>query len=302
LHQPTHFGETWSLVLVRGGQVHRQASDEAHGPEQTLRSWSVAKSVLHAAVGLLVHDGRLTLDEPVAAPEWSEHDPRSAITVEHALRMSTGLSWSEGYLVGSTSSDVQAMLFGHGKADMGAYAAHQPLAHEPGSTFEYSSGTTNVLSRRVAEAVGGGEAGYRRYLAERLFEPLGMRTALPRFDAAGTWIASSYVFATATDLARFGLLYLRDGTWDGARLLPEGWVDHARTVTPASGAERHGAHWWVHDDPYGTFAAQGHRTQRILVVPALDVVLVRIGDTPPELAPNVDEALLRILHAVAEST
>ena len=104
---------------------------------------------------------------------------------------------------------------------MAGFAASRPLAHEPGTTFNYSSGTTNIVSGIVARTLGGEQA-YRRYLQERLFDPIGMRSADPRFDAAGTWVASSYLWATGRDMARFGYLYLRDGPWDGERLLPPG--------------------------------------------------------------------------------
>jgi CubicO group peptidase (beta-lactamase class C family) len=298
LHDPFRVGRTWALLLVQGGRLVAEAYGDGRTAQDTLRSWSVAKSVLHAAVGLLHHEGRLGPADRIAAPEWEHDDERQAITVAHALRMEDGLRWEEDYAEGSATSDVQEMLFGAGKPDVGGYVAARPLAHPPGAVHCYSSGTSNLLSRRVAQVVGPGAA-YQRWLADRLWGPIGMRSALPRFDAAGTWVASSYVFATARDLARFGLLYLRDGTWDGRRLLPEGWVDEARTPSPVSGSERYGAHWWVHDDPHGTFAAHGHRTQRVLVSPALDTVLVRIGDTDPDQAEHVDTALGQILAAVA---
>jgi CubicO group peptidase (beta-lactamase class C family) len=299
LHDVARFGETWAMVAVQGGRPVAEGYHAGRTPEQTLRSWSVAKSVLHAAVGVALHDGHLGPHDTIAAPEWGGGDERQAITVEHCLRMEDGLRWDEDYLPGSTTSDVQVMLFGSGKADVGAYAASRPQQHPPGAVHAYSSGTSNLLSRRLAHAVGSGDR-YQRWLDDRLFGPIGMQSALPRLDAAGTWIASSYVFATARDLARFGLLYLRDGTWDGRRILPEGWVDHARTPTPSSGLERYGAHWWVRDDEHGTFAAQGHRTQRILVIPGLDTVLVRIGDTPLEQADAVDAALDEVLQAIAD--
>src|SRR5581483_9214785 len=131
-----------------------------------------------------------------------------------------------------------------------------PLAAAPGTRFNYSSGTSNVISGIVAQQVGPGRP-YREFLESRLFGPLGMRSATVTLDDAGTWVASSYVYATARDFARFGLLYLRDGTWDGTRLLPTGWVDHGRrprSVDPSDGLV-HGAHWWVVGDGHGTFWA-----------------------------------------------
>src|SRR6202012_4002433 len=110
--------------------------------------------------------------------------------------------------------------------------------------FNYSSGTSNIISSVVARKVGIGEK-YAQFLLQRLFGRIGMHSATPEFDEAGTWVASSYVRASARDFARFGLLYLRNGVWDGGRLLPEGWVDYGRTIEsiePVDGPYR--AHWW----------------------------------------------------------
>ena len=118
---------------------------------------------------------------------------------------------------------------------------------------------------------------------------IGMASARPEFDAAGTWVAASYVRATARDFARFGLLYLRDGVWDGARLLPEGWVDYGRTiksVDPEDGP--YGAHWWgVAGDTLGTFRASGYEGQSITICPEFDLVVVRLGKTPLERKANL---------------
>lgn len=268
------------LVAERYGG-HTDAFGEPGSPitaTTPLISWSMAKSMLHAVVGMLVDEGRLVLDAPAGVPEWSGDDPRAGITLEHLLAMRDGLDFVEDYAPDGTTSHVIEMLFGEGAADTGGYAAGRPLAHEPGSTFNYSSGTSNVVSRVVRDELGGAEA-YRRFLQERLFDRIGMETADPGFDDAGTWVASSYVWATARDMARFGYLYLRDGVWEGARVLPEGWVDHgslARSVDPEDG-RRYGAHWWVVDDDLGTFWANGYEGQSIVVCPARDLIVVRMG-------------------------
>lgn len=293
------FGPTFALLLVVAGGVVAEQHAPGHGPEHPERSWSMAKSVLHAALGLAVADGHTALDAPLGGPGWAADDPRSAITVEHALRMLDGLDWVEDYDEGAARSDVQEMLFGAGRHDVAAYAAGRPLAHPPGTAFCYSSGTSNLLARHLARALGGPDAA-AALLHDRLLGPLGMTSARPRFDRAGTWIASSYLFATARDFARFGLLYLHDGRWGGRRILPEGWVEHARTPTPASGVERYGAHWWLRDDGWGTFQAQGYATQRIVVCPALDAVVVRLGETRPGHGEAVDAVLGGVLAAVAE--
>jgi polyhydroxyalkanoate synthesis regulator phasin len=132
-----------------------------------------------------------------------------------------------------------------------------------------------------------------------LFEPIGMHSAIPKFDAAGTFVGSSYVYATARDFARFGLLYLRGGVWDSGRVLPEGWVDHARTPTtselPPGETRRYGAHWWLWDDGLGTFAAHGYEGQRVALVPELDLIVVRLGKTTADHYEDLHDLLTEIV-------
>ena len=132
---------------------------------------------------------------------------------------------------------------------MAEYAASLPLAHPVDAEFCYASGASCLVSAATRQVVGDPEA-YEAFMHRALFDPIGMRSPIPKFDASGTWIGSSYCFSTAEDFARFGLLYLRDGLWDGARVLPERWVDHARAPQPDVDDEGsgYGAHWWVLPD------------------------------------------------------
>jgi CubicO group peptidase (beta-lactamase class C family) len=284
--------QTFAVLVVHRGRIvaerYQGALDHFDRPptpvsaETPLLSWSMAKSVLHAVVGLLVGDGRLDLDAPAAVPEWADRaDPRHAITLRQLLAMRDGLDFVEDYVDGGVS-DVIEMLFGRGQGDMAHFAADRPLAAPPGTRFNYSSGTSNIISGVVARTVGPGEP-YARFLHSRLFGPLGMATADPEFDEAGTWVASSYLRTSARDYARFGLLYLRDGMWDGVRLLPAGWVDSARTWVSEDpeDASPYGAHWWgVAGDTLGTFRASGYEGQSITLCPSLDLMVVRLGKTP----------------------
>ncbi len=304
---------TFAVVVVQGGRLvtERYAGALEHfdtpptpvSEETPLLSWSMAKSVLHAVVGLLVGDGRLDLDAPAGVPEWSDAgDPRHAITLRQLLAMRDGLDWVEDY-VDDRVSDVIQMLFGAGREDMAHFAADRPLAAEPGERFNYSSGTSNIVSGIVARTVGCGED-YARFLHDRLFAPLGMASADPEFDAAGTWAASSYLRATARDWARFGLLYLRGGTWDGGRLLPPGWVDYGRTMVSLDPEDDspYGAHWWgVAGDHLGTFRASGYEAQSITICPSLDLVVVRLGKTPLEREPNLVPWRAAMVRAFAET-
>ncbi|MFL5298591.1 MAG: serine hydrolase domain-containing protein [Phenylobacterium sp.] len=273
-------GETHALLVVQGGRLVFERYADGFGPESTHHSWSMAKSITHALVGLAVGEGRLDIQAPADVPEWrNAGDPRAAITLNHLLHMSSGLDWVEEYLP-DRPSDVRAMLFGEGQDDVAAYAARSPLTHPPGSFFYYSSGTTNLVSRALARALDAFGPDFEAFMRARLFDPLGMASPIPKFDAAGTFIGSSYCFCTARDFARFGLLYLSDGVWDGRRLLPEGWVDYARTPTfqqPGADADPYGAHWWLGLGGPGSFSANGYDGQFTVCVPDLDLVLVRHG-------------------------
>jgi len=270
------------LIVQRGRVVYERYAAGASG-SYLQYSWSIAKSITHALVGILVRQGRLDIHAPAAVPEWRRAgDPRGAITLDPLLQMRSGLQFVEDYVDGA-ASDVIPMLSFDGRFDMGAFAASKPLVHPPGSVFSYSSGTTNIICRILRDVVGG-PTEMLAFMQQELFEPIGMRSPLPKFDHAGTFVGSSYCLATPQDFTRFGYLYLRDGVWDGRRILPEGWVDHARTPTYVSDVEAYGAHWWLTPGT-SCFHAAGYDGQRVQVIPERDLVIVRCGRTPVEEAP-----------------
>lgn len=278
-------GLTLAVVCIQGGRLVAERYAESADHETPLISWSMAKSMTQALLGLLAHDGLLTAGDLVMAPEWDGDGERERLDIKTMLAMRSGLLWNEDYVDHEESHCLQ-MLFGTGAEDMAAYAAGLPLAAEIDSTFNYSSGTTNILSRLAGDKIAGTGATTNDYLTNRLFGPLGMTSADPRFDPAGTFIGSSYVYATARDFARFGHFYLRDGVWGDERLLPEGWVDRARTTRSVdeSTGNGYGEHWWTRvDDPLGTFWANGYEGQSITIVPPLDLVVVRLGKSLADL-------------------
>lgn len=314
---PPGRGITLAVAVVHRGRLVAEGYGvqpaSAFGPggpvdaDTPLVSWSMAKSITHAAVGLLVGDGLVQLDAPAPVPEWVGTD-KARITLQQLLEMRPGLRFVEDYVDGTVSHCID-MLFGAGAGDHAAYAAALPLDHPPGAVWNYSSGTTNIVARIVGDclATATGQArepAVREFLAERLFGPIGMSSADPRFDGSGTWVGSSYVYATARDFARFGLLYLRNGEWDGRRILPEGWVDHARrlvAVDPESGFG-YGAHWWIWPDQPGSLAAHGYEGQYTVVLPAKDLVVVHLGKWPAESRPTLVAELRRLIEAFPEST
>ena len=276
---------TLAVVVMRDGRVLHERYAPGIGSETALIGWSMAKSVMNALVGILVLQGRLALDAPVPIPEWkSAGDPRAEITLDHLLRMSSGLRFDEG--MSSPRSDVMRMLLDVG--DAAALAIHKDLLAPPGTRWQYASGTSNILARVIRNALHD-DASYLAFPRRELFDRIGMSSAVLETDASGTFVGSSYMYATARDWARFGTLYLRDGVWNGERLLPEGWVKYSTSLAPADPQQRYGAHFWLRiaDEyrgigaqlPAGTYHAVGHGGQFVTVVPARKVVIVRLGHT-----------------------
>jgi CubicO group peptidase (beta-lactamase class C family) len=297
--KPVDLGVSLATVVVHRGRVIA----ERYGPETdadtTLISWSMAKSVTNAIIGLLVGDGRLDIDAPAAVPEFAGTN-KAPITVRQLLAMMSGLQFVEDYVDDATSHCLD-MLFGRGVDDHAHYAASLPLSHEPGTVWNYSSGTTNIVARIAGDLLGGRE-GIDEYMRTRLFDRIGMRTASPKYDTAGTFVGSSYVYANALDFARFGLLYLRDGVWDGERILPSGWVDYSRTVVATDPEPPHfgyGAHWWIWPNHSGSIAAHGYEGQYIVAVPDRDLVVVHLGKVPSDVRPPLLADLERVIAAVA---
>ena len=277
---PPAKGVTYALLVISRGQLCYERYDAGANAFYLQYSWSMAKSVTQALAGILAAEGRLDLYGPAPVEEW-QHDDRRHITLDQLLRMSSGLAFQEDYVDGGVS-DVIPMLMYEGRHDTGAFAAAKPLAHAPGSFWSYSSGTTNIICRILKEAVGGGASGMLRFMNDRLFEPIGVRTATPKFDTSGTFIGSSYLLAIPQDFARFGLLYLRGGNWDGQQILPTEWVDYARSPTVHTEEECYGAHWWMNPKNPGQFFASGYDGQRVLCDPARDLIIVRLGRTPAD--------------------
>lgn len=295
------FGLHLSLAVQHKGEVVAEVYGPTADADTALISWSKAKSFTHAMVGMLVLDGALDPTTPAPVQRWAD-DERSNITLQHLLEMNSGLEFVEDYVDGEVSHVIE-MLFGSGKDDVAGYAESRPLIHKPGSVFNYSSGTTNIISAICGRAIKANDlaADTEAYLKQRIFDPLGMTSATVQCDEQGTFIGSSFVFATARDFAKFGQLYLDGGTVDGKRLLPEGWVQHARTPvqSPVTDPHWYGAQWWLWDKnclPVNTgfdpsdlngFGAHGYEGQYTVVVPDRDLVVVRLGKTPVERQPEV---------------
>ncbi|MGH0037971.1 MAG: serine hydrolase domain-containing protein [Myxococcota bacterium] len=292
--EPEDLDRTHAVVVVHRGAIVAERYPDDVAPDDAFRSWSMAKSITAALVGILVREGKLDIRAPMPVKEWADDDPRRRITIDQMLRMVDGLRFREAEALpdggvryyAEEENDVVQMLWGPGRDDVAAFAATLPRVAEPEERWNYNSGASNLLARLVGDSVGGGEEKMRAFMQRELFDPLGMRTASPVFDAAGTFVGSAHCPCSARDFARFGLLFLRNGLWDGRRILPEGWADYVRTPSAVSGGI-YGAHFWTIPGSLGIFECHGAFGQRIVICPKLDLVVVRLGQTAPHKVGHV---------------
>jgi hypothetical protein len=300
--------KTRAVAVVYDGQLIAERYAPGFDASMPLLGWSMSKSVTNALVGILVKAGKLQLQTPAPVAEWPPGDPRSKITLDQLLRMSGGLEFNEAY---APFSDAVSMFYD--SYDFAAYAAAKPLEAEPGARWHYSSGTANIVARIVRRAAETQDRNYFVFLYRELFDKIGMHSAVFEPDPSGTFVGSSYVFATARDWARFGLLYLQDGVWFGERVLPEGWVAYTTTPTPKAPLGEYGALFWLNAGsgknrdqckwprvPRDAYYASGFQEQKVIVIPSRNVVLVRLGNTTVRSAWSDEDFVTNVLAALPD--
>jgi CubicO group peptidase (beta-lactamase class C family) len=282
---------TLAVVVVYDGQIIGEKYAEGFDVNSRLMGWSMTKSFVNAIVGVVVNEGKLTMDQPAPVEAW-QNDERKDITLNDLMHASSGLDWDEWYFF---PGDFQNMLT-H-RDDKGGYAASKKQARKPNEFFEYSSGTTNLLSKIVRQSMD--DSIYYRFPYEKLFYKIGMQHVLLEPDASGTFVGSSYGYASARDWARFGLLYLNDGVWMGERILPEGWVRYSSTPAPAAPLGEYGAQFWLNAGapgnpekcyhpglPHDEYGMEGFEYQYVLIIPSRKLVVVRLGISHHEIDIN----------------
>ena len=276
---------TLSLLVVHNGRIIHERYAPGMDMTTRTRTWSTAKSIAVTLIGMLVDRGRMQLDAPLGL-EWLprarslETDPRNAITLRHVLNMSSGLDTIDnGGLEYATGSGLS---YWAGASSVRG-ALRQAMIREPGTNWDYENYDTLLAVYKMKQVLGD-EQTYREFPRRALLDKIGMRNTLVSTDRFGDFILSSQVYTNARDLARFGLLYLQKGVWNGERLLSEEWIDFVRTPAPAT-AERgnqYGGQWWLvpddrNDVPKDAYSTSGNRGQYVVVVPSHDLVIVRRG-------------------------
>ncbi|GAB3377487.1 serine hydrolase domain-containing protein [Azotobacter armeniacus] len=279
-----------AVVVIRDGVLVYERYAAPTGENTPHLVWSVSKSLLACLLGSAYGEGRFRLDDPAARyyPPLAAHPE---LRLRHLLNWTSGLAWEEDYEYAPLRSSVVAMLYTRGRGDMASFVAQHAAGAVPGTRFSYSSGDSILLAAALKGMLPVGQ--YADYPWRVLFEPLGITSAVWERDASGTFVGASYAYLSARDLARVGLLMLRDGRWGERRLLPADWVAFNRSPVPGYRPPLEGlvpgGHWWLNlpldgaprpwpDAPANTFAALGHWGQALYVLPAEKLVIVRFAD------------------------
>jgi CubicO group peptidase (beta-lactamase class C family) len=307
------FRRTRAVVVVKDGRVIAERYADGVGIDTPLLGFSATKSVMSTLAGIMVRKGALTLDQPVPIAAWqSAGDPRGAITLDHLLRHTAGLALGSSLQASLASAlePVNRMKFM--ESDMAAYAEGIPLETTPGVAWNYHHGNTIILAHLIRNAAGGRASDLMRFARQELFAPLGMRNVTIEFDASGNAEGSSQMLASARDWARFGQLYLNDGTAGGKRILPEGWVKYSASPTPNAWVGQ-GAGFWTnlgdsfgatyrveHGWPRDAFFAKGTIGQYVIIIPSERLVIVRLGRSP-NWPPEAD-GVFRLVSDVVAAT
>ncbi len=275
-------GLTRAFLVVYDGKIIGEQYAPGFNKNSVMIGWSMSKSLTAAVIGVLTKAGKLDPEAPAPVPEW-KNTPKEKITLKQLLQQTSGLDFTEDY---GSPSEATDMLFKRG--DMGAFTAMLPLKFQPGTIFNYSSGNANILSRIIRHTVG--DSAYAAFPYQALFHKINMYSLLLEPDASGTYIGSSYSYATARDFARFGLLYYNHGKWNGEQLLPENWVKETVTPAAANKQQRYGYQFWLNgahdkdpgkrwfpDAPADMFFADGFGGQNIFIIPSKKLIVVRLG-------------------------
>ncbi|WP_105103864.1 serine hydrolase domain-containing protein [Microbulbifer pacificus] len=272
---------TRALLVVQNGKLVAESYGEGANAQTPLLGWSMGKSLTSMMVGRLqTLQPQLEASQPLF-PEWA--DSRSQVSLESLLQMSSGLDFDETYAPGS---DATRMLFNaHSASDV---ALNSPLKFAPGKRFSYSSGTTNLLARWISQQLGGTPQANADFFQQQILNPLGMRNTVFEMDASGVFVGSSYIYASARDWARLGLLMLNRGNWNGEQLIAEHWVDAARRPNQSDNDPRYGYQFWLNGGgealrfpelPEDSYFMLGNRAQAVMISPSTSTVIVRLGWT-----------------------
>lgn len=285
-------GHAFAFMVVHKGIPVFEAYQPQFNAKTRFLSWSMAKSFTNTLAGIMVKDGKWDINQPINIPEW-QNDDRKQITYKNLMQAESGLLWNEDY---GNRSDVTLMLYN--EKDFARFVFSRPLENPVGSKWTYSSGNPNVVTYQIRQTLKNDQE-YYQFTYARLFDKIGMPDALFEVDASGNFVGSSYIYATARDFARYGLLIMQDGVFNGERILPEGWVASSTSPNTQSNGE-YGSLFWINKSkfrypsaPDDMYWCQGYDGQRIFMIPSKELMVVILGFSHEPAFKMDRDALLR---------
>jgi hypothetical protein len=267
--------KTRAVLVLYKDQIIAEKYSEGFTKDSRILGWSMTKSIMSTVFGILEHQKKINIQDKALVESW-QNDARKEITIHNLLQMNSGLEWDENY---DEISDATKMLFL--ERDMTKVQEEKPLIGKPNETWNYSSGTSNLLSGILRDQFNNHQS-YLDFWYANLIDKIGMNSMILESDLAGNYVASSYAWATTRDWGKFGLLYLHNGAWNGEELFTKQWVDYVTTPTPTSNGS-YGAQFWLNtekqlkDVSQNMYFADGYQGQRVYILPDEDLVIVRFG-------------------------
>lgn len=287
--------KTRSVLVVYKDQIVAEQYASGFDKNSMLLGWSMTKSVTSAVLGVMEKQGMVKLNQTGLFKEWG-NDDRKNITLSNVLNMNSGLEWEEDY---TKICDVTKMLFI--EPEMTTLQLNKPLIGQPNNSWNYSSGTTNLLSGFIRNQFKSHQE-YLDFWYSDLIDKIGMYSMLIETDYSGNYVGSSYGWATTRDWAKFGLLYLHNGNWNGEQILNESWIDFTKEPTNGSNGV-YGGHFWMNaggkypDVPKDMYSCNGFQGQRLYIIPSKNLVVLRMG-IRGESSFNVNEFLSEIIESI----
>lgn len=271
---------TRSVLILHKNHLIIEKYANGYTKDSKILGWSMTKSITATCFGILQFQKKLNINNPAPIAAW-KNDERSKITMHNLIQMNSGLEWEERY---DKICDATKMLFN--SRDMGQVQLEKPLFGKPNQSWNYSSGTSNLLSNILRKQFTN-QQDYLDFWYASLIDKIGMYSTVLETDMAGNYVGSSYAWATSRDWAKFGLLYLNNGNWNGEQIFDPTWAQYVSTPTPTSEG-RYGGHFWLNysgnypDAPRDMYYASGFQGQKIFIIPSKDLVIVRMGLTDDE--------------------
>ncbi|QBN19407.1 serine hydrolase domain-containing protein [Flavobacterium nackdongense] len=271
---------TRSILVIYKDKIIAEKYDTGFNKDSKILGWSMTKSITATLFGILQKQGKIDIYKPAPISEWA-NDERAKITINDLLHMNSGLEWEEDY---TKICDATQMLFQ--AEDMTRSQLLKPAQFKPNTHWNYSSGTSNLLSGILRKQFKTHQE-YLDFWYTNFIDKIGMNSMVVETDMAGNYVGSSYSWATTRDWAKFGLLYLNKGNWNGEQLFDETWAKYVATPTKGSN-EKYGAHFWLNaggrypDAPRDLYSANGYQGQKVFIIPSKDLVIVRMGLTEDE--------------------